>query len=114
MARTSRREKFPILPVLESLGQLIPGGSKTGTAKAKCSFHDDQIASAVVDYRNQRFRCYACGEAGDSIELIMRHEGLPFAAAVERCEEITGQAKSSVRSQQSSGGGLFDDAGYSD
>lgn len=114
MARKTRQEKFPILPVLESLGQIIPGGSKTGTAKAKCSFHDDQVASAVIDYRNQRFRCYACGEAGDAIELIMRHEGIGFAAALERCESITGQAKSAVRSERREGGSLFDDAGYSD
>lgn len=107
-------EKFPIGPVLEALGQSLPGGSRSGNSKAKCSFHDDQIASAVVDWRNNRFRCYACGETGDAIELIMRHEGLTFALAIERCESITGQAKPAVRSESSEGRGLFDDAGYTD
>jgi DNA primase len=100
VARKTRMEKFPILPVLESLGQIIPGGSRTGRVKAKCSFHDDTVASAVIDYTSQRFRCFACGETGDAIELIMRHERLTFAPAVERCEELTGQAQSSVRTER--------------
>lgn len=107
-------EKFPIVPILEALGQQLPGGRRSGKAKAKCSFHDDAIASAVVDYQHQRFRCYACGETGDAIELIMRHEGLSFALAIERCEAITGQAKPAVRGEPDAGRGLFDESGYSD
>lgn len=109
MARKTKITKFPIGPILESLGQTLPGGSRSGTSKAKCSFHDDQIASAVVDWKNNRFRCFACSESGDAIELIMRHEGLTFALAIERCEAITGQAKSPVRGESREGGSLFDD-----
>lgn len=108
----SRRiEKFPIEPILESLGQIIPGGRRTGRVKAKCSFHDDTVASAVIDYQHQRFRCFGCGETGDALELLMRHEGITFAVAIERAASIAGQEVSGVRKQQSGGGGLFDDTG---
>jgi DNA primase len=106
-------EKFPIEPVLDYLGQIIPGGRRSGKVKAKCSFHDDAVASAVIDYQHQRFRCFACGETGDAIELLMRHEGITFAIAVERAEELTGLAQSGVRKEQRSSGGLFDESGYS-
>lgn len=111
VARKTRMEKFPIGPVLEYLGQQMPGGRRSGRVKAKCSFHDDTVASAVIDYVSNRFRCFACGETGDAIELLMRHEGINFAAAVERGEEITGQAQSAVRGKRESSGGLFDDTG---
>lgn len=111
MARKTRITKFPIEPILDYLGQIIPGGRRSGRVKAKCSFHDDSVASAVIDYQNNRFRCFACGETGDAIELLMRHEGITFAVAVERAEELTGQAQSGVRGKQSGSGGLFDDTG---
>lgn len=113
MARKTKVTKFPIAPILESLGQYIPPGSRRGRVKVKCVFHDDDVASATIDFDNQRFRCFACDESGDAVELIMRHEGVKFAAALERCEDITGSAKSAVREERRTGGSLFDDTGYS-
>jgi DNA primase len=113
MVRKTRVTKFPIGPVLESLGQYIPPGSKSGRVKVKCCFHDDNVASAVIDFQNQRYRCFACDTSGDAVELIMRHEGVKFAVALERCEDITGSAKPAVREESGSGSSLFDDTGYS-
>lgn len=114
MARKGRIEKFPIGPVLEALGWELPGGRRTGRVKAKCAFHDDRVASAVIDYTSQRLRCFGCGETGDAIELVMRHEGLGFEAAIDRCATTTGQTKPAVRGEPDGGRGLFDGAGYSD
>jgi DNA primase len=113
MVRKTKITKFPIGPILESLGQHIPPGSRSGRVKVKCSFHDDNVASAVIDFQNQRYRCYACDTTGDAVELIMRHEDVKFAIALERCEIITGQAQPRVREERRTGDSLFDDTGYS-
>lgn len=109
----SRRiEKFPIGPILEYLGQPLPGGRRSGKVKAKCSFHDDNVASAQIDYQHNRYRCYACDESGDAIELIMRHEGVKFEAAKQLCADITGQAEPAIRDKRSGeSGGLFGNTG---
>jgi DNA primase len=110
VART-RTQKFPIEPILDYLGQIIPGGRRSGKVKAKCSFHDDTVASAVIDYQHQRFRCFACDESGDAIELLMRHEGLKFEAAKHRAAELAGQEVAGIRKQQSESRDLFGDTG---
>lgn len=114
MRNYRKLEKYPIAPILEAIGQSLPGGRRSGKVKAKCSFHNDQVASAVIDYQSQRFRCFACMETGDAIELIMRHEGLKFEAAIERCADLTGQAQPTVREERGDSGSLFDDTGYTD
>lgn len=111
--RKTRVVKFPITPILEALGQPIPGGSRSGRVKAKCIFHDDMVASATIDYKNQRFHCFACDVSGDAVDLLRTQEGLTFEAALIRCEELTGHSQPGVRGKPGTSPGLFDDAGYS-
>lgn len=47
--------------------------------KALCPFHQDHHPS--MSFRNGRFRCWACGATGDSIDFTSRFLGLtPFEA----------------------------------
>ncbi|MBM3436744.1 MAG: hypothetical protein FJY07_11070, partial [Bacteroidetes bacterium] len=43
-----------------------------------CPFHQEQTASFTVDVEGQRFRCFGCGENGDSIAFIMKLKNLRF------------------------------------
>lgn len=58
-----------------------------------CPFHDDNNASASVDFDNQLFNCFACGDAFDSIGFVMAYENCDFRRAVE----IMGGAESEFR-----------------
>lgn len=49
---------------------------------AVCPFHSDKHPS--MSFRSGRFRCWACGAAGDSIDFAGKLFGLKPAAAVER------------------------------
>lgn len=102
--------KFKIGPVIRALGGEC-GDYGSGTQKIRCinPDHPDLRPSMVVDFRNNRARCFSCELAGDGIELIMRLEGLSFALAVTRAEGITGEAGSSVPSKRGASLGLFDD-----
>jgi len=69
----------------------IPEG--VGWKSMRCpfkKFHQDSRASAAVNHGTNRFRCHACGTAGDPIDIIERLEGLSFREAVEQAREVFG------------------------
>lgn len=59
------------------------GVNRTGL----CPFHDDRHTGNFI-VRPKRlkdgntFRCFVCGAKGDSVEFLMRHEGLTFPDAI--------------------------------
>lgn len=76
-------EKPPIGLVLESYyGVRVPTGAH-GRAKLQCPHpgHEDRRASASVDHNKNMWRCFACGEGGDSWAVIMSEEGVTFPEA---------------------------------
>lgn len=54
-------------------------GLKVSQHKCLCPFHDDHHASMVFSPRTNRYRCYACGEYGNSIDMTMKllHKTFP-------------------------------------
>lgn len=58
-----------------------------------CPFHDDTTASASIDFENNLFNCFACGNAFDSIGFVMAYENCSFLRAVD----IMGGAGSKFR-----------------
>ena len=48
-----------------------------------CPFHEDHHPSLTVDPQKQTFACYACGEYGDVIKLVMGVEKCSFAEALK-------------------------------
>jgi hypothetical protein len=51
--------------------------------------HEDKNPSFLVDSSKGRWRCFGCGESGDSANLVMRIEGLSFPEAIDR---LTGRS----------------------
>ena len=49
--------------------------------KALCPFHNDRHPS--LRFKGNRFKCFACGESGDVIDLVMRYLNIGFREAVE-------------------------------
>lgn len=88
-------EKPPIWDVLVHYG-LDGVEPAAGRTKVHCPFHDDSNPSASVDVAKQRFVCFACDMSHDAYSLVMQQEGVSFASAVERVEEITGVSRPSV------------------
>jgi DNA primase len=76
-------EKRPdIVGVLKAHGaKTVPTRSR-GWAAMKCPYHDDSDASASVNVTEGRFRCHACGVAGDAWDLICEHDRVTLKAAL--------------------------------
>ena len=51
--------------------------------KCCCPFHGENTPSFMVDELKGTYKCYGCGESGNAISFVMKHDGLEFPAAVK-------------------------------
>ena len=68
-----RLRDLPIEGVAERLGLRVC------RHKCLCPFHDDHHAS--LSFKNNKFKCWSCGESGDSISLAEKMLGSSFLEA---------------------------------
>ena len=52
-----------------------------------CPFHDEKTPSFTVSPSKGIFKCFGCGESGNAIGFIMKHEQLSFPEAVRTVAE---------------------------
>lgn len=73
------RTEINIADVLERYGTRI---DRSG--KGLCPFHNDSTPSLSIDKSTNRFKCFACGESGSSIDFVAKLKGMePLDAAKE-------------------------------
>ena len=93
-------DELTIATVLMHYGQgdvRIPSGF--GWKSMRCPFkqyHNDGRASASVNRTKNKFRCHACGTAGDPIDIIRKLEGMNYREACEQARAIFGTSVSTV------------------
>ena len=56
-------------------------GSPLQNGRAMCPFHQDRHPSLTI--KNERWRCWACGERGDAIDFVARLNGFGVQEAME-------------------------------
>ncbi len=66
---------LPIEGVAERLGLQVT------RHKCLCPFHEDHHPSMSFSVRRNTFRCFVCGEHGDTIDLVMKYQRLGFPEA---------------------------------
>ena len=93
-------------------------GIKVHRHKALCCFHNDHTPS--LTFRKNKFKCWSCGESGDTIKLAEKMLGKDF---VETCRwladegpspnlSLYGEAKPNSPLRGGDRGGLFDASRY--
>lgn len=56
---------------------------KRGTSyKGLCPFHDDTTPSFSVSPAKGIYKCFACGESGNTLNFIMKHEQMTYPEAL--------------------------------
>lgn len=48
-----------------------------------CPFHSEKTPSFTVNPEKQVFHCFGCGEGGNVIRFVMKHDGVSFPEAVQ-------------------------------
>src|SRR5690606_27167293 len=87
---------LPIGPILEYYGADVPDLTPGCRWKPiRCVFHDDQNASASVNYTG--YKCHSCPAHGNAVTLIAWKEKIDYASAERRAQEILGPGYRAVR-----------------
>jgi DNA primase len=89
--------------IVELIGGYLPLRAAGRTHKALCPFHTEKTPSFVVNPERQIFHCFGCGEGGDAITFLMKHERLGFMDAVRFLAERAGVSLPTTRGGPGSG-----------
>ena len=65
------KERSDILDVARAVGLNLNRYNK-----CLCPFHNEKTPSFSICSKRQLFKCFACGESGDSIALVSKLKGL--------------------------------------
>ncbi|SET30380.1 DNA primase [Thorsellia anophelis] len=72
---------------------------------ACCPFHQEKSPSFNVNQSKQFFHCFGCGESGNAIDFLMKHDRLEF---VETIEELAASQGLDVPYENSTGNHRFE------
>lgn len=75
------RQRADIYEIISQYLELKRAGANYIT---HCPFHNENSASFIVNPQKNIFKCFGCGEAGDSISFIMKIENINYPEAVEK------------------------------
>ena len=76
--------------IVELIGGYLPLKAAGRTHKTLCPFHTEKTPSFIVNPERQIFHCFGCGEGGDAIAFLVKHERLTFPEAVRTLAERAG------------------------
>lgn len=82
------RSRARIEDVVSSVVALRNAGG--GSLKGLCPFHDEKTPSFQVTPSKGLFYCFGCGEGGDVIAFLMKHDNVTFVEAIEQLADKTG------------------------
>ncbi len=83
--------------IVELIGAYLPLKAAGRTHKALCPFHTEKTPSFIVNPERQIFHCFGCGEGGDAITFLVKHEGLTFPEAARYLAERAGVFLPAIR-----------------
>jgi DNA primase len=78
--------------IVQVVGSYLPLKPAGRNHKALCPFHTEKTPSFIVNGERQIFHCFGCGEGGDAIGFLMKHERLSFPEALRALAERAGIA----------------------
>lgn len=83
---------------LDTRDVLLRHGVAIRGFRCRCPIHAGSNPQAFVVSRDgERWRCYACGRAGDAIDLVAELSGLDRRTAIRRAAELAGLSKTAGR-----------------
>ncbi len=91
------KEANDIVDIVGTYISLRPAGP---TFKGLCPFHKDSRPSLDVDPRRQRYRCWSCGEHGDVIAFVQKHQNISFLEALELLGRRAGISLEKIQKKQ--------------
>ena len=76
-------DRNSIVDVITDYGIQLKRHGRSKYYECCCPFHGEKTPSFKVDEIKGTYRCFGCGERGNAISFVMKHDGLEFPAAVK-------------------------------
>ena len=76
--------------ISEIVGEYVRLKKAGFRAKGLCPFHQEKTPSFTVNEQMGFFHCFGCGENGDAIGFLRKHNGLGFMEAIEQLAQRAG------------------------
>jgi len=69
--------------IVDVVGEFVELKRAGTNYKALCPFHNEKTPSFVVSPEKQIYHCFGCGEGGDVLSFLMKHNNYSFIEAAE-------------------------------
>ena len=66
----------------EVVGEFVNLKKRGSSLMGLCPFHDEKTPSFHVSISKGIFKCFGCGEGGDSLSFVMKHEKYSYPEAI--------------------------------
>ncbi len=78
------------LSILDVVGRAVPLKKKGQNYWGCCPFHNEKTPSFCVNEEKGIFKCFGCGEGGDIVSFMMKHNNMDFRAAIQELADMAG------------------------
>ena len=68
--------------IVDVVGEFVHLRKAGVNYKGLCPFHDDKTPSFMVSPARQICKCFACGEGGNAVNFLMKHEQITYPEAL--------------------------------
>lgn len=68
--------------IVDVVGEFVSLRKAGVNYKGLCPFHDDKTPSFMVSPSKQICHCFACGEGGNAVNFLMKHEQITYPEAL--------------------------------
>ena len=68
--------------IVEVVGEFVDLKKSGVNYKGLCPFHQDHTPSLSVSPSRQIFKCFTCGEGGNAVTFLMKHEKMTYPEAL--------------------------------
>ncbi len=74
---------FAAANIVEIIGDYVTLKKKGVNYVACCPFHNEKTPSFVVSPSKGVYKCFGCGEGGNAVNFVMKHESMTFPEALK-------------------------------
>lgn len=78
--------------IVSLIGEYVDLKKAGRNYKALCPFHGEKTPSFMISPELQIYKCFGCGESGDAIAFLQKHEGMDFYEALKYLADRAGIA----------------------
>jgi len=68
--------------IVEVINEFVPLKRNGSNWECCCPFHSEDTPSFKADPKDNFYKCFGCGEAGDSIQFLQKHKSWTFQQSV--------------------------------